>query len=64
MLKDLNEISTEVNLEVNAQKTTHRFMSHHQTAGQNHDINTANRSYENVVKLKYLGKTGTCQNLI
>jgi hypothetical protein len=39
-------------------------MSHHQNAGQNHNIKIANRSYENVPKFRYLGMTVTNQNLI
>jgi hypothetical protein len=30
-------------------------MSHHQTAGQYHNIKVGNKSLENVVKLKYVG---------
>jgi hypothetical protein len=30
----------------------------------NHDIKTANRSFENVAQLRYLGTTITNQNLI
>jgi hypothetical protein len=40
------------------------LMSRHQTAGQNHNINIANRSFENVRKFKYLGTTVTDQKLI
>jgi hypothetical protein len=40
------------------------LLSHHQNAGQNHDIKTANRSLENVVQFRYLGTTITHQNLI
>jgi hypothetical protein len=39
-------------------------MSHHQNTGQNHDIKTANRSFENVSQFKYLGTTIRNQNVI
>jgi ribosomal protein S2 len=39
-------------------------VSRHQNAGQNHNIKRANRCYENVAKLRYLGTTVTNQNLI
>jgi hypothetical protein len=54
----------EVGLEVNAQKTKYMLMSRHRNAGQNRNINTANRSFENVTQFKYLGTTVTNQNLI
>jgi hypothetical protein len=40
----LTNASKEVDLEVNAEKTTYMLLSFYQNAGQNHDINTANRS--------------------
>jgi hypothetical protein len=40
------------------------LLSRHQSAGQNHDIKIANRSFYNVAQLKYLGMTITNQNLI
>jgi uncharacterized protein YfaP (DUF2135 family) len=40
------------------------FMSRHQNSRQNHNINTANTSLENVAKLKYLGTTETDINCI
>jgi hypothetical protein len=40
------------------------LLSRHQNSGQNHDIKTANRSFENVAQLKHLGTKVTNQNLI
>jgi hypothetical protein len=40
------------------------LLFHHRNAGQNHDINIVNRSFENVAQFKYLGTTVTNQNLI
>jgi hypothetical protein len=40
------------------------MLSRHQNAGQNQNINIANRSFENVAKFGCLGKTVTDQNLI
>jgi hypothetical protein len=40
------------------------LMFHHQNAGQNHNIRTANRSFEIVAQFKYLESTVTNQNLI
>jgi hypothetical protein len=49
---------------VNAEKTKYMLLSHHQNAGQNHVINTANRCFKNVEQFKYLGMTVRNQNLI
>jgi hypothetical protein len=37
-------------------------MSHHQNAGQNHNIKIANGAFENVAKLRYLGSAITNPN--
>jgi hypothetical protein len=39
-------------------------MSSHKNVGQNHNIKTPNRSFENVAMFKYLGTTVTHKNLI
>jgi hypothetical protein len=39
-------------------------LSSDQNAGQNHDIKTATRSFENVAQFKYFGMTVINQNLI
>jgi hypothetical protein len=58
----LNNASKRVGLEVNAEKTKYILLSHHQNAGQNHDIKMANRSFENMEQVKYFGMTVTNQN--
>jgi hypothetical protein len=60
----LIDASKEVGLEINVEKTKYMLLSHHQNAGQNRDINIANRSFENVSQLKYFSMTVTNQNLI
>jgi hypothetical protein len=40
------------------------LLSHHQNAGQNHDIKIANRAFENVAQFRYLETTIANQNLI
>jgi hypothetical protein len=37
------------------------LMSRHQNAGQNRNIKIANRFFENVAKIKYLGTTVTSE---
>jgi hypothetical protein len=44
--------SKEVGLEVKIEKTNYILLSHHQNAGKNDNIKTANRSFENVAQIK------------
>jgi ribosomal protein S2 len=60
----LIDISKEVGLEVNAEKTKYMVLSRHQNAGQNQDIKRGNRCFENVAQFRYLGTTMTNRNLI
>jgi hypothetical protein len=52
----LNDASKEAGLEINAKKTKYMLLPRHQNVGQNRDIRTANRSFENVSQIKYLTK--------
>jgi hypothetical protein len=63
-METLIDASKEVVLEVNTEKTKYMLLSHHQNAGQNHDVKIANRCYVNVAEFQYLGMTITNQNLI
>jgi hypothetical protein len=58
----LLEASRAAGLEINAEKTKHMIMSYHLNSGQNQNIRTANESFENVAKFKFLGMTLTNQN--
>jgi uncharacterized protein YjaG (DUF416 family) len=60
----LVDLSREVGLEVNAEKTKYMLLCRHQNAGQNHDIKIANISFENVAPFRDFGTTVTNQNLI
>jgi hypothetical protein len=60
----LIDVSKEVGLEINVEKTKYMLLSCHQNVGQNRDIKIANRSFENMSQFKYLGMTVTNQNLI
>jgi hypothetical protein len=55
----LLEASRDIGLEMNAEKTKYMITSHHPNSGQNHNIRTANESFEKVATFKYLGTTLT-----
>jgi hypothetical protein len=60
----LIDASKEVGLEINVENTGYMYLSRHQNVGQNRDIETENKSFENVSQFRYLGTTVTNQNLI
>jgi hypothetical protein len=59
-----------IGLEVNGEKRKYMLKSHHQNSGQNHNINIANRFFENVrilqndVGFEVLGISGVAQQLL
>jgi hypothetical protein len=58
----LLDVSKEVGLEVNPEKTKYMLMSHSQKIGLKHSMKIVNRSFEDVANFKYLGTTLTDQN--
>ena len=56
--------TTEIGLEVNADKTKYMVMSRDRNAGRGHSAKIDNSSIERVEEFKYLGKTLTGQNSI
>jgi hypothetical protein len=58
----LLDASKEVGLEVNQVKNKYMLMSRSQKIGQKHSIKIENRSFGDVAKFKYLGRTLTDQN--
>jgi hypothetical protein len=58
-METLIDASKEVGLEINIEKTKFMLLSRRQNVGQNRDIKIANRSFENVSQIKYLGTTVT-----
>jgi hypothetical protein len=55
--------SKEVGLEINIEETKYMLLSHQRNAGENQDIEIANRSFENMSQFKYLGTTVTKRRL-
>jgi hypothetical protein len=53
--EDLVIASKEIGLEVNTEKTKYMVMSQTHYAGQNHNVNIDNTSFERVEEFKYLG---------
>jgi hypothetical protein len=60
----LTDMSKDVGLEVNTEKTKYVLIPHHQNSQQNHNIKMANKTFKNVAKIKYQGISVTNQNLI
>jgi hypothetical protein len=60
----LSDTSKILGQDVNKENTTYMHISHHQTAGQNHNIKVVNRSLKNAAKFKYLGMMVTNKNHI
>jgi hypothetical protein len=58
----LLEVSMDIGLEINAEKTKYMIMSCHPDSGQNQNIRIANESFENVATFKHLGMTLINQN--
>jgi hypothetical protein len=61
-IETLLEVSRDVGLEINAEKTKYMIMSRHPNSGQNQNIRTADESFENLAKFIYMGTTLTNQN--
>jgi hypothetical protein len=58
----LLDASKEVGLEMNPEKTKYMLISRSQKVGQKRSIKIGNRSFEDVVKFRYLKTTLTDQN--
>jgi hypothetical protein len=62
---DVNLLGDNIDtIKKNAEKTKYMLLSHHQNAGQNHNIKIADTSFETLAQFKYLGMTVRDQNLI
>jgi hypothetical protein len=56
-IKRKKDVSNKVGLEVNAEETKNILLAYQQNAEKNDVMKTANRSFENVAQLNYLGTT-------
>ena len=62
--EDVIVASKERGLEVNGDKTNYMIMPRDQNAGQSHNINTDNSTFERVEEFRYFGTLLTNQNSI
>jgi hypothetical protein len=53
----LLEANKEAGLEVDTEKTKYMFKSHHQKAGQNHNLMTANKAFKKCDKIQICGNS-------
>jgi hypothetical protein len=60
----LIDVSKDVGLEINVEKTKHMLLPHYRNADQNRDTEIANRLFENLSLFRYLGTAVTNQNMI
>jgi hypothetical protein len=58
------DVSSEVGLDENSEKTKYMKVSRHQKEGQSHNLMTENKTLENVTKVICLGMTVTNKNYI
>jgi hypothetical protein len=58
------DVTREIFLAVNTEKTKYMLLSRHQNAGQNRDKKIGNRCFENVTQFRCLGTTKTNQTLV
>jgi retron-type reverse transcriptase len=63
-IETLTDASKEVGLKVNIKETTYVLMYHHENAGQDQDIKTARRSFENAPEFRYYGMAVINENCI
>jgi hypothetical protein len=62
--ESLNDVSKEIGLEINVEKSKYILQSRHQNVGLNRYVNIVNRSFGNVSQFSYFGMSVTNKNLI